>query len=281
MGGSEARSGQGPGQVAATILTNGAVGPARQGAGASIRARDCYGKNPTGDRRLRLHRRQLRPFAARRPARLAGDQPGQAHLCRQPGQPARGGRQPALHLRARRHLRPVAGRGTVRARAHRHGGPFRRRVARGPLHRRPGRLHPHQHPRHLHPARGGAAELAGRRGGCRPPLPAREHGRGVRLARADRPVQRNHPLRSALALLGLQGQLRPPGAGLLPHLRPAGADHQLLEQLRALPVPGEAHPADAQQRPARPAAAGLRRRRQRARLAVRGGPLRGHRARAY
>ena len=255
MGGSEARSGQGPGQVAATILTNGAVGPARQGAGASIRARDCYGKNPTGDRRLRLHRRQLRPFAARRPA--------------------------ALHLRARRHLRPVAGRGTVRARAHRHGGPFRRRVARGPLHRRPGRLHPHQHPRHLHPARGGAAELAGRRGGCRPPLPAREHGRGVRLARADRPVQRNHPLRSALALLGLQGQLRPPGAGLLPHLRPAGADHQLLEQLRALPVPGEAHPADAQQRPARPAAAGLRRRRQRARLAVRGGPLRGHRARAY
>ncbi len=44
MGGSKARSGQGPGQVAATILTNGAIGPARQGAGASIRARDCYGK---------------------------------------------------------------------------------------------------------------------------------------------------------------------------------------------------------------------------------------------
>ena len=31
-----------------------------------------------------------------------------------------------------------------------------------------------------------------------------------------------------------QGGQRPPGARLAPHLRPAGADHQLLQQLRAL-----------------------------------------------
>jgi dTDP-glucose 4,6-dehydratase len=47
-------------------------------------------------------------------------------------------------------------------------------------------------------------------------------------------VHRGHALRSQFALLGEQGRLRPSGARLAPHPRPAGADHQLLQQLRAL-----------------------------------------------
>ena len=81
------------------------------------------------------------------------------------------------------------------------------------------------------------------------------------------------------ALLGLQGRVRPSGAGLAPHLRPAGADHQLLQQLRPLPVSGKADPADDLNAPRRQAAADLRRRLQRARLALRRGSLPRHRPR--
>ena len=63
-------------------------------------------------------------------------------------------------------------------------------------------------------------------------------------------------------------------------LRPAGADHELLEQLRPVPVPREADPAHDPERRRGEAAADLRRRRQRARLALRRGPLRRHPARA-
>ena len=63
-----------------------------------------------------------------------------------------------------------------------------------------------------------------------------------------------------LALLGDQGRRRPARAELLPHLRPARDDLPRLEQLRPLPVPGEADPADDPQRAARRPAAGLRRR---------------------
>jgi dTDP-D-glucose 4,6-dehydratase len=76
----------------------------------------------------------------------------------------------------------------------------------------------------------------------------------------DRRLHRNHALRAELAVLGQQGRLRPPGARLPPHLRAAGADHQLLEQLRPVPVPGKAHPADHPARARRRAAAGVRRR---------------------
>src|SRR6185436_19576985 len=53
-----------------------------------------------------------------------------------------------------------------------------------------------------------------------------------------------------------------------------GPDRQLLQQLRALPVSREAHPAHDPQRARRRAAPGLRRRPAGARLAVRAGPLR-------
>ncbi len=89
---------------------------------------------------------------------------------------------------------------------------------------------------------------------CRPeeragfPLPPGLDRRGLRLAGRRRALPRDHPLRPDLALLGLEGRGQPPGARLLPHLRPAHPGHQLLQQLRALPVSREAHPADDRQR---------------------------------
>ncbi len=60
----------------------------------------------------------------------------------------------------------------------------------------------------------------------------------------------------------------------------AGADHQLLQQLRPVPLPREAYPAGDRQGAGRRAAAGVRRRQAGARLAVRVRSLRGdpHRA---
>ncbi len=48
-----------------------------------------------------------------------------------------------------------------------------------------------------------------------------------------------------LTVLGEQGRVRSSGARLSSHLRAAGHDQQLLEQLRAVPVSREADPADA------------------------------------
>ena len=79
-------------------------------------------------------------------------------------------------------------------------------------------------------------------------------------------------LRSLLALLGLQGRRRSSGQRLVPHLRVAGRHLQLLQQLRALPLPREADPAGDPQRARGQAAPRLRRRLQRARLALRRGP---------
>ena len=89
-------------------------------------------------------------------------------------------------------------------------------------------------------------------------------------------VHRDHALRAQLALLGLQGGQRSFGPRLSSHLRPADADHQLLEQLRAVPVPRKADPADHPQRARGQAAARLWRRAARPRLALRGRSLPRH-----
>ena len=108
-------------------------------------------------------------------------------------------------------------------------------------------------------------------------LPARLHRRGVRLARPDRAgLHRDARLRAQQPVLGDQGRQRPSRARLPPHLRPAGADDQLLEQLRPLPVSRKADPADDRQRAGRQAAAGVRRRHAGPRLALRGRPLQRH-----
>ena len=86
------------------------------------------------------------------------------------------------------------------------------------------------------------------------------------------PVLRNDRIRSALALLGLQGVLRSSGSCLASHLRPARGRHQLLEQLRSVSFSRKADPADHHQRAGRPQAAGLWQGRQHPRLALRRRP---------
>ena len=103
-----------------------------------------------------------------------------------------------MHLAAESHVdRSIDGPGGLR-RDQRRSAPTRCSRRRGPT----GRL----------PA--GAREL---------PLPPRLHRRGVRLARRRRGRSpKTTPYAPELALFGLQGRLRPPGARLARDLRPAG-----------------------------------------------------------
>ena len=89
--------------------------------------------------------------------------------------------------------------------------------------------------------------------------------------RRDRRAEAAEPVRRQ------QGRRGSPGLQLLGHLRRARGDHARVEQLRAVPVPGEGDPALRDQRDRRQAGAALRRRPQRARLAARGRPLPGRR----
>ena len=71
---------------------------------------------------------------------------------------------------------------------------------------------------------------------------------GDDAVRAEQPVFR------------VEGGVRSPRARVSPHVRPADADDELLEQLRSAAVSGEAHSADDRQCARRQAAAGVRRR---------------------
>ena len=88
---------------------------------------------------------------------------------------------------------------------------------------------------------------------------------------------RRDGLRSEFALFSVEGRRRSSRVGLGAHLRLPGADLELLEQLRPLSLPREADSADHPQRARWQAAAGLRRRRQCARLALCRGPRAGAR----
>ena len=83
------------------------------------------------------------------------------------------------------------------------------------------------------------------------------------------PVQRGDALRAELAVCGEQGVAPIIWCAPTSTRSAAGADHELLEQLRSAAVSREADPADDAERARRPAAADLRRRRQRPRLAAR------------
>ena len=156
-------------------------------------------------------------------------------------------------------------------RGRRRGRELRRRDARRPLDRRARRVRPDARRRHVGAARGGA------RGGRA--LPAGLDRRGLRLDREgsfteESPLAPSSPYSATKAgadLLVVE---------LLPHVRPRDADLPRLEQLRAVPVPREAHPADGAQRAARRPAAGLRRRDAGAQLALRRGLRARDRARA-
>ena len=140
---------------------------------------------------------------------------------------------------------------------------------------RSGRVHRDQHRRNLPDPEFRPGLLARPSGGTQEPLslPPCFDGRGVRRpSLRRRHVRRGNALCAVLALFRLQGGLGPSGAGLARNLWPAGRALQLLQQLRAVPLPRKAHPAGHPERARREAAAGLWRRRQCARLAVRRGP---------
>ena len=103
------------------------------------------------------------------------------------------------------------------------------------------------------------------------------HRRGLRLAHCAMPgVHRKHGIRAQLPYSASKA-----GSDHLVrayhNLRAAGNHQQLLEQLRALSVSREADSADDGVRARRQTDARVRPWRERARLAVRGGPLPGHR----
>ncbi len=100
------------------------------------------------------------------------------------------------------------------------------------------------------------------------PLPACLDRRSLWLARAHRPVHRDHALRAEFALLRVEGVVRSYRARLAGDLRPADHRHQLLEQLRALSFSGEADPAYDHSGIGRPVAAGLWQRLEYPRLAL-------------
>ena len=146
--------------------------------------------------------------------------------------------------------------------------PRRTSTARSPSPTRSSRTHAL---RHLRAARGGARARRALRAGL--------DRRGLRLDRRGL-VHRELAAGALLALQRDEGRRRPARRRLLPHLRARDADLPRLEQLRALPVPREADPADGPQRAARRPAAGLRRRHAGAQLALRGGLRARHRPRA-
>ena len=94
--------------------------------------------------------------------------------------------------------------------------------------------------------------------------------RGLWLARRDRSrLHRILALPPEFALRGEQGGKRPSGPRLRRDLWHAGADHELLQQLRPLSAPGKTDSADDHPCAGGQAAAGLRRRLQCPRLAAR------------
>ena len=145
----------------------------------------------------------------------------------------------------------------------RRGRQLRRRVARRPVDPRSRGVPADR--RHRRPR--AARSRAGPR---RAPaaLPPGLDRRGVRLGRG-RPLAGGRPARAALAVRRREGRRRAARPQLRRDPRRRRRRDPRLEHLRAVPPPGEAHPAVRHQRHRRPAAAALRRRAPATRLAVR------------
>ena len=164
------------------------------------------------------------------------DQPRQAHLRRQPGEPRRPGGRPALPLRPGRHLptrhwwSESSPRSSIDTVVHFAAESHVDRSIDGPR-----RVHPHQHRRHLHAAGGRpkSVGLQGRGRGTRDEASLKTHAvtastrflprlhrRSLRLPGRDRLFHRDDPLRPALPLLGEQGLLGP--SGRAPTFTPTG-----------------------------------------------------------
>ena len=141
---------------------------------------------------------------------------------------------------------------------------LRRRDARRPLDHRARRVRRDQRARHAACCWRPRASAASR-ATCR----SRPTRSTARSRRARSPRSRRSQPSSPYSASKAGADLLVPS--LLPHLRPGDADLPRLQQLRAVPVPREAHPADGPQRAARRPAAGLRRRHAGAQLALRRG----------
>ena len=151
----------------------------------------------------------------------------------------------------------------------------RRGIACRSLDRRSRSIPADQRARHLHAAQDRARRVALGRHARSQPLSPRLDRRGLWLAAGSRSrLFGDLAVSSQFALRREQGGQRPSGARLCRDLSAAGADHQLLEQLRFLSASGKADPADDHSCAGRQAAADLRRRLQRPRLAARIGSLR-------
>ncbi len=197
--------------------------------------------------------------------RRRGHRVRRADLRRQPRQPPRPRRRPAVPVRQGRHLRPRRG-------ARGDGRPRRRRALRGREPRRPlDRSAPTSSSAPTATAPTSCATSPASVGVERflhistdEVYGSIEEGSFTETDRA----------RAALAVLGVEGRLRPDRA-LVPHdLRAPGGGHPVVEQLRAVPVPREGHPAVRHQPARRREGPALRRRPQRARLVLRRRQLR-------
>ena len=126
---------------------------------------------------------------------------------------------------------------------------------------------------------GTQAMLEAARHGRGGPVPPHLDVRGLRRPppRLRRALHRGRPLPPPHPLQRLEGGGRPRRAGLRRDLRAGRHHHQLLQQLRPVPVPREGHPALHRPRPRRPAAAAVRLDPEPAGVAARGRPLPGHR----
>src|SRR5690348_265564 len=95
-------------------------------------------------------------------------------------------------------------------------------------------------------------------------VPSRLHRRSLWLAWANRIFHGNHAVCAELAVFIEQSVERFSRARVSSHLRDAHGDYELLEQLRAVSISGEAHPGGHPERAGAQAGAGLRRRHERA-----------------
>jgi hypothetical protein len=66
---------------------------------------------------------------------------------------------------------------------------------------------------------------------------ARVYRRSLRVPWSRRALYRGYSVRSSLPILRKQGGVGSPCQSMVPHLRFASSHHQLLQQLRTLPVP--------------------------------------------
>ena len=228
------------------------------------RARGGVRREAARHRRRRVHRLELRaPLPRRAPGRQRG-RARQAHLRRPPGVAPGPDDLRAHGVRAGRHRRsrrPCATRSRAATRCQ-----LRGRVARRPLDRGAGALHPDRRVRDLRAARGGPRR--------------RRSSRYVQVSTDEvygsieegsfteqSPLDPSSPYSASKAGGDLLGQR------LLPHLRHGRDRLPRLQQLRPLPVPGEADPAVRAERAARRPAARVRRRHAGAQLAPRDRPL--------